>query len=298
MRIAVELAITGNLAATIENGRRFLSGGGARVLLPRPRLSTGSWSARRINVLVRRLPRAMRYLEIGVYDGGTLENIVADSRWGVDPVPRFDTSRLPDNVEFFEETSDEFFLHLNRSVTFDVVFIDGLHTFDQAYRDLINALSHIEDGVILLDDTVPSDEVSAIPDHRQSLARRKEIGLQGGPWYGDVWKVVVCLARNHPELDYRTIIGSGNPQTLVWRRQAGLHSVSADANELSGIAQLSYRAMFSDGLPDLFRSSDEQDALSRCLTTVAPRRAQQAGDAVDRVTSERRTVTDDPWDDA
>jgi hypothetical protein len=277
MRIAVDIAMTGNLSATIENGRRFLGGGGARVLLPKPRRFPGSWSARRINVLVRRLPGPVRYLEIGVYEGGTLENIVANSRWGVDPVPRFDTSRLPDNVEFFEGTSDEFFLQLERSIAFDVVFIDGWHTFEQAYRDLINAFSHIDDGVVLVDDTVPCDEVSAIPDQRQSLARRRELGLSGGPWYGDVWKVVVCLARHHPELDYRTIIGSGNPQTLVWRRQAGLHSVSADANELSGIAQMSYRATFSDGLPDLFRSCKEQDALSQCVTTVAPRRAQQAG---------------------
>ena len=46
-------------------------------------------------------------------------------------------------------TSDEFFATLRRSKRFDVAFLDGLHTFDQTYRDMINTFAHLRDGVML-----------------------------------------------------------------------------------------------------------------------------------------------------
>lgn len=262
-----------NLLVELENQRR-LKTGQPRVLLPKPPRAGAAqlWSPRRINALFRGLPCAGRYLEIGVESGFTLENIEVDARWGVDPAPRFDLSRLPRRVEFFEGTSDEFFQQLGHDTDFDVAFIDGLHTFEQTYKDLLNTLAHLRDGAVLLDDTVPSDEISAIPDQRASLARRRELGLDGRPWHGDVWKLVVCVARHLPELDFRTILGTDNPQTLLWRKHRGVDVTRPDVDAVREVAELSYGDVFADGVPDLFRPCSEHEALSACLTVVSPRR--------------------------
>jgi hypothetical protein len=172
--------------------------------------------------------------------GLTLESIEAPTRLGVDPAPKFDLSRLPKGLEFFKGTSDDFFQQLDSDVYFDVVFLDGLHTFEQVYRDLLNTLAHLPDGAILIDDTVPSDEVSALPDQGASFARRSELGLPGLPWHGDAWKLVVSVARYHPELDFRTILGSGNHQTLLWKTQPHAEIAAPRPDAVEQIAPLTY----------------------------------------------------------
>jgi hypothetical protein len=171
-------------------------------------------------------------------------------------------------------TSDRFFEELDEGAQFDVIFIDGLHTFEQTYRDLVNALTHMHDGAILIDDTVPCDEVSAIPDQAASLARRRALGLEERPWHGDVWKLVACLARHPRGLDFRTIVGSGNPQTLIWRTE-----LEADGGEaaivqadVDAVAGLSYADEFAAGLPPYFRPCAESEAMTALVNTVGPRR--------------------------
>jgi len=100
---------------------------------------------------------------------------------------------LPRGSSFAVTTSDEFFSTLRPSKRYDVAFIDGLHTFEQTYRDVINTFAHLRSGVILIDDTVPSDEYSAIPDQEASYRARDAAGLEGRPWHGDVWRVVMLL---------------------------------------------------------------------------------------------------------
>jgi hypothetical protein len=279
--VLVDGAVTGNLPVELENHRRSRAGQ-PRVLRPRPPRSrrrpfreqpcASPWSSRRLNALLRGLPDATRYLEVGVAMGLTLESIEAPTRLGVDPAPTFDLSRLPKGLEFFKGTSDDFFHQLDSDVYFDVVFLDGLHTFEQVYRDLLNTLAHLPDGAILIDDTVPSDEVSALPDQGASFARRRELGLPGLPWHGDVWKLVVSVARYHPELDFRTILGSGNPQTLLWKTHPHAEIAAPRPDAVEEIAALTYSEVFSGGLPRLFRPCDEHEALSACLTRLGPRR--------------------------
>jgi len=48
-------------------------------------------------------------------------------------------------------TSDTFFLKNKR--TFDIIFIDGLHIYDQVKRDVLNSIKVLnKDGFILLYD--------------------------------------------------------------------------------------------------------------------------------------------------
>ena len=153
--------------------------------LTNPALGGGSHSARRINRLFDALPGAERYLEIGLALGYTFENVQAPVRWGVDPNPRFNVKRLPPGTHVAVMTSDDFFDNIDPCEKFDVVFLDGLHTFRQTYRDLVKAFRVCPHGVILIDDVVPSDEISAMPDLEKSLNERSRRRLKDRyTWHG------------------------------------------------------------------------------------------------------------------
>lgn len=52
---------------------------------------------------------------------------------------------------------------------------------------------------------------------------------------GDVWKLVVYIDRYLPQLDFRTIVGGVNEQTLVWRRHPGEEVSKPFDDELEGL---------------------------------------------------------------
>ena len=120
----------------------------------------------------------------------------------------------------------------------------------------------------MIDDTVPSDEYSAIPDQEASYRARDAAGLEGRPWHGDVWRVVMMLDRHHPELEWRTIIDEGNPQTLVWRRRRGATVVVASAEAIASTRLPSYDEEFAVGVPDYFVPMSESEALSQCVSSL------------------------------
>lgn len=226
-----------------------------RVLLARPApSSTTSHSVRRINTGIQFLGEPSRYLEIGVNAGLTFEHVQADLKMAVDPLPLFDISRLPSGSAVFEGTSDLFFETSPRQ-EWDVIFVDGLHLFEQAYRDVLNSLSCLSaDGLIVLDDSVPENSYTA---------RRDPAILEPGgstAWHGDVFRVVLLLSRFHPEVDYRTI--SESPcQTLIWLKEdfqfPSEHVISQRCEE---VLALSYDSVFSNRLPIVFRSCGEVEA--------------------------------------
>jgi hypothetical protein len=225
------------------------------------------WSPRRINALIRGLG-ARSYLEIGVFEGETFANVKSPRRYGVDPEPVFDVNLLPRRSKFAVVTSDEFFASVRRSRKFDVAFIDGLHTFEQTYRDVINTLSHVRRGAVLIDDTVPSDEYSAIPDQEESYRARDEAGLEGRPWHGDVWRVVTLLDRHDHDVEWRTIVDGGNPQTLLWRRSRASNVTSASSAEIAQVNDVAYADVFVDGVPDYFHPTTESQALADCIYSL------------------------------
>jgi hypothetical protein len=272
--LVADLLRSHNLVTVVQNRRRMREGA-PRVMLrrPMPKPPSSDWSQRRINILVDGLG-ASRYLEIGIYDGWTAENIHIRDRVGVDPVPMFNVAKLPTGFSFFAVESDTYFASLAPEVTFDLAFLDGLHTFEQTKSDLCNALRHVPSGVILIDDTVPIDEIASLPDPKESLARRRAAGSDKAPWMGDVWKLVVYIERYLPQLDFRTIVGSGNVQTLVWRRQPGEVIFEPSGDELATIAGLNYREFFSGGVPVQFKPCSESEALRACLSAVTRHRTQ------------------------
>jgi hypothetical protein len=114
-----------------------------------------------------------KYLEIGVDKNQVFNQIPLkmENKFGVDP-------QSGGNIRM---TSDEFFREYNQ-LKFDVIFIDGLHEYEQCQRDCLNSISRLKDGgIIFFHDFLPrSDFEEKIP--------RKQIS-----WTGDVWKVAVEL---------------------------------------------------------------------------------------------------------
>tara|TARA_B100001029_G_scaffold64949_1_gene52613 strand:+ start:465 stop:1241 length:777 start_codon:yes stop_codon:yes gene_type:complete len=116
----------------------------------------------------------VKYLEVGVFTNQTFETIKAKNKISVDPDPG--------SYPTFLGTSDEFFNQNNEK--FDVIFIDGLHHYDQCQADAINSLKCLnKNGFIFFHDFIPRNFLE------EYVPRRNEL------WTGDCWKVSIELAK-------------------------------------------------------------------------------------------------------
>lgn len=175
-------------------------------------------SSRRINALANGLG-SQTYLEVGVAAGDTFRDVTIPTKWAVDPRFRFDYASIEtEDVRFFNVPSDDFFTSTHVAKPFDIVFLDGLHTFEQTFRDFCSTLliTH-ERSIIILDDTIPSDVYSSLPDIKLAIQSRERAGLKGRAWHGDVFKMIFAVHDFFPTLSYATVNTGGNPQTIVWR---------------------------------------------------------------------------------
>ena len=126
--------------------------------------------------------------------------------------------------------------------------------------------------MVLVDDVVPADEISALRDPVESRRRRAELGLRGTPWHGDVFVVLSILRDHHPELAMRVIVDSGNDQALLWRPD-DTPTEPVSASTLAGYRDLTYADVFAEGVPDWCRPGAEQQVLTEALTCSNARRA-------------------------
>src|SRR5258708_2964992 len=84
----------------------------------------------------------------------------------------------------FPRGSDEFF-ERNREESFDIIFIDGIHTEEQTLKDIRNAFDHLtECGVIVLHDCMPPDAW-----HQRSPEEYHE----GENWTGSSWRAALRI---------------------------------------------------------------------------------------------------------
>jgi hypothetical protein len=163
------------------------------------------------------------YLEIGILFGETFKSISLDekNKFGVDPfIDRYIFldedrklhSRIFMSAEVMEKaaegggsvnniscggvyhlTSDIFFKYKNKNLKFDIIFIDGHHTYEQLQKDVINALSSLNDnGIIFIHDLLPRN-------HLESSEIQKSL-----IWHGAIWKVAVELSE-HPDLIFKIV---------------------------------------------------------------------------------------------
>ena len=124
----------------------------------------------------------LSYLEIGCNDDFNFSKINVKTKVGIDPVSG-GTHRM---------TSDDFFK--SNKEKFDCIFIDGLHVYEQARKDILNSIKFLNsDGIILLHDCLPSKIWNQI------------VPRIYGHWNGDVWKAIVEF-RTMPDLDTYTCV--------------------------------------------------------------------------------------------
>ena len=170
----------------------------------------------RLNALAQ-ITSAATYLEIGVEKGETFKQVDIPYKVGVDPNFRFDVDALANERTIFHRvTSDVFFSTLARAHgTFDLIYLDGLHTFEQTFRDFCASLGFAHPKTIwLIDDTHPSDRLAANPDRRVTKVMRRLLRIRDGRWMGDVFKVVFAIHDYFPQFSYATFPDHG--QTAVW----------------------------------------------------------------------------------
>jgi len=134
------------------------------------------------------------YLEIGCDRNQSFSNINIDKRVGIDPVEG-GTHKM---------TSDEFFY--NNSDKFDIIFIDGLHQYEQVIKDIKNSLNCLtKNGLILLHDCLPRTIWNQVYPRINS------------DWNGDVWKAIV-ECRTYENIDTYTCIADRGIGVIVPRK--------------------------------------------------------------------------------
>lgn len=158
------------------------------------------------------------YLEIGTFDDEIFSAMrkQVEIAIGVDPW-KGGTHRM---------TSDVFFS--SNVQMFDLIFVDGLHEADQAFRDIQNSLKFLNDnGTIVIHDCNPfGDElISQVPRHPNAFN-----------WAGDTWKAAVAM-RMAVDVEILVVdidFGVGvlrrrtnrHPLSVAWQRRLSVNPVS------------------------------------------------------------------------
>lgn len=139
------------------------------------------------------------YLEIGCDKNQVFDQISVPVKEGVDP-RRGGTQRM---------TSDAFFAQDDRK--WDLIFIDGLHTYEQVKRDFDHAFVRLNlNGTIVIHDMLPTT-----PGQAQSKPVEKH-------WLGDVWKLAFDLA-SREDLEFKILTMDFGCGVVKHGRQTASH---------------------------------------------------------------------------
>jgi Methyltransferase domain len=220
--------------------------------------------------------KAKTYLEIGVAGGANFFPIRARQKTAVDPNFRLSRKkRLKWTLKYFynlmaqfhESSSDSYFARKKSTDRFDLVFIDGLHTYEQSLTDVHNSLSSLnEGGVIILHDCSPPSQAAAHPAASHEHAAGFSLPGWTGEWCGDVWKTI-CHLRSH-RTDLRVfvldcdfglgIVTRGEPDSRVNLSQKELsemtyEDLAGDRENLLNLKDVSYLPEFLEGLRSVAR---------------------------------------------
>ena len=138
------------------------------------------------------------YLEIGCDKNENFSQINIENKVGVDP-NRGGTIRATSD-KFFQKNKDKF----------DIIFLDGLHTYEQTIKDINNSINVIHDkGIILIHDCLPKKIWNQI------------VPRLYGHWNGDVWKAIVH-SRTNEKVDTYTCIADHGLGIIFKRKNRNL----------------------------------------------------------------------------
>jgi hypothetical protein len=223
------------------------------------------------------------YLEIGVRHGRSLCLARPGTRAvAVDPEIdlRFPTGHL--SLTCAAMTSEEFFStggvgQALNGEPLDMTLIDGMHRFEVAFHDFVNAESVSHQGsVILMHDTLPRNA---------TMARRQQMS---GLWTGDVWRTVVALRKWRPQLSITTLDVAPTGLTIITDLDPTRALRNGSAKEaLRQASTMSYRDLVASGWDELnvIRCSADavRTSLPRAFAPVSPTSAREARVRLSRV---------------
>ena len=140
--------------------------------------------------------------------------------------------------KYFRQTSDDFFAGnsgLFEKEKIDVVFIDGLHTYQQSLVDVKNCLKHLSDnGVIIMHDCNPTTEAMA----SSSFELFMDTPNRGKAWCGDVWKTIVHMRLAYKDLNVFVLDTDFGLGVITRGKQEDILDYNADEIEKMSYADL------------------------------------------------------------
>ncbi len=150
------------------------------------------------------------YLEIGCDQNELFSKVNIKKKIGIDP----------NSGGTHKMTSDIFFK--NNSDKFDLIFIDGLHVYDQVKKDILNSLDVLnEKGFILLHDCFPLKYLD------QAVPRAQK------HWNGDVWRAIL-ESRTYDKVN--TFVGAfDNGVGLIFKKK-NENQLKMNLDELNNVS--------------------------------------------------------------
>lgn len=207
------------------------------------------------------------YLEVGVASGATFHALKAGRKTAVDPRFKFDYKKAAetDGNSYFQVNSDTYFGEIaDEKERFDVVFLDGLHTFEQTLRDLINTLSYVhQKSIIIIDDVMPVSYLSAIDTLEKHIEIRKITRDPSAQWMGDVYRLVYFIETFIQQYEYSTI-SDLHGVLVMWRKQRTANVLPN--RSVKGIASLDYGDFLMN--QSSFAKKSLADVISQCSTDL------------------------------
>lgn len=194
-------------------------------------------TSKKINALAK-IVGAQSYLEVGVQEGNTIQHVQIQNKTGIDPnlSPVKQEVAADANCTLIESESDLAWSDARLHKTFDIIFIDGLHTHTQSYRDFLNSLRYAKPTTVwLIDDTIPSDFISSLSSLKWSYRLRKATFDKRRQWMGDVYRTPIAIARDFPTANLLTTMADDGAkgQTTVFFSHAGSKVLSRPTNMAS-----------------------------------------------------------------
>lgn len=224
-----------------------------------------------------------RYLEVGVWQGGTFNRVKARTKVAVDPKFDFDHNdrgaKEPSN-SYFQVTSNEYFVaSSDRKDEFDIIFLDGLHTLEQTLTDLLHSVDRLkDDGVIILDDIIPDSYPASLRSEQQCYYFRQSLGDTSTHWMGDVYKLAFFINAYMLNWSYGTVAET-HGQLVMWRQPR----VSSELSS-SLLAEI-YNKSYVDAV--LQKSLFNVEPLEEIITRIISSRAKQKRDLTTATLAER-----------
>jgi hypothetical protein len=200
------------------------------------------------------------YLEIGTNKGESFFPVRCKHKLAVDPgfqIPVHQAIKwyIQNPVNFrnryFKLTSDDFFKKneelLKQLGPVDISLVDGLHTYEQSLKDVLNVLKYLDNrGIIVMHDCYPPDETAATPAASIDEAKKILKDAYKNAWCGDVWKTIVYLKEMHSDLLDVCVINTDFGLGIVRKKTAAPFEKQIDRAVFEKIRLIDYSPVQKD----------------------------------------------------